>query len=240
MPLLKCGDARITQASSRRHWGDMSVRGNVRGEARENRRIFLEACGLSCQDLVCAKQSHGSRIGYVSDCERGRGAFSYDDALEDTDALVTDCRGLALAIFTADCLPVFLFDPHLPAVGIVHAGWRGSRDGITASAVRFMQDRFQSRPGELYAAFGPAIRSCCYCVGEEFEHYFSSELVTRDSRHYLDLAAVNMRQLLESGVCGKRIFDAGICTVCNSHEFFSHRASGGESGRMMSVICLRA
>jgi YfiH family protein len=212
--------------------------GNMQ-DSLSQRKSFLEGLGIDHQELVCAKQMHSDNIRYIEEADRGKGALSYDSALFDTDALITDRRNLALAIFTADCLSVFFCDPKTPAIGLVHAGWRGSKKGITAKAVAAMKECFNTKPQDLYIGLGPAIRSCCYEVGEEFTGFFPQELLVRDKRYYLDLVSVNKKQLLNSGVMEENISDCGFCTSCLNDKFFSFRREGESVGRMISVIMLK-
>ncbi len=205
-------------------------------KAREN---FLSGLGINYADLVCAKQVHASKVRYVREEDRGRGALFYDTAFSDTDAFVTDKMNLPLAVFTADCLSVFLYAQEIPAIGLAHAGWRSSRENIVMKTVKLMQDKFKVKPRKLFARFGPGIRDCCYEVGEDFRQFFSRGLKNRGQRYYLDLASINQQQLLDCGIPKDNIFDGKICTSCQNHEFFSYRREGKSCGRMMSVIMLK-
>ncbi len=230
----------LFSAFSMRISGNMSLSYGDTANALENRKNFLEGLGIDYRDLVCTKQAHGSSVKYIREADKGKGALSYDNAIFDTDALITDKKNVPLSIFTADCLPVFLYDSKTPGIGLVHAGWRGSQENITVKAVKLMQEKFNTKLEDLYASFGPAIRDCCYEVGKEFAEYFSSEcLINRDGRYYLDLAGINKKQLLAGGVQDKNIFDSKICTSCRSEDFFSYRKEGSGCGRMMSVMMLR-
>ncbi len=208
-------------------------------DALENRKNFLRQLGIDHRDLACAGQVHGNHIAYVRKADKGRGALSYDTAIPDTDALITDRRNLPLAIFTADCLSVFLHDPVTCGIGLIHAGWQSTKKGITARTIEAMQKQFKARAQDLYAGFGPAIKDCCYEVDRDFQEFFPQGLLVRDNRYFLDLVGLNLRQLLESGVRQDNILDSGICTACQNKEFFSYRKEGSSCGRMMSVIMLR-
>ncbi len=188
----------------------------------DNRREFLGALGIDYRDIVCAKQTHSDHIHLVKEGDRGKGALDPGTAFEDTDALVINIRGIPLCIFTADCLPVFLFDPQGMSVGIVHAGWKGTKKGISAKTVTFMRENLNTKPQELLAGFGPAIRGCCK---------------TEDLLN-LDIADMNKQQLLESGVLPENIFDSNICTCCSNQDYFSFYLEKQASGRMICVIML--
>jgi YfiH family protein len=205
----------------------------------KNRKGLLNSLGIDERALVCARQIHGTNIKYAQSADKGSGALNYDTAIADTDALVTDEKNLPLAVFTADCLSVFLYDCKRKAIGLAHAGWRSTKDSIVPKAINFMQQLFQTEPADLYVGFGPAIRSCCYEVGVDFKHGFNFGLIERQNKYFLDLIAVNRRQVQDAGVAPEHIFDCGECTSCRSKEFFSFRREGARSGRMMSVLMLK-
>jgi YfiH family protein len=205
----------------------------------ENRRRFLEPSGIDAGRLVCARQVHGERIACVTAADAGRGADSPESAFADTDALITDRRRVPLAIFTADCLPVFLYDAQKQVIGLVHAGWRGIKENLTGKTVHAMMKQYNCQPDDIYAGFGPAIRRCCYQVGEEFADRFKSGLVEHDGKLHLDLVKINTEQLLRRGVKRLNIFDSAICTACGNEDYFSYRRQGQSSGRGMAVLMIR-
>ncbi|MFH1355040.1 MAG: peptidoglycan editing factor PgeF [Candidatus Omnitrophota bacterium] len=240
--MIKSGffnDPQIIGAFSLRPYGNMSLSYGDTRDSLNSRKQFLRKLDINYQDLVCAKQVHSGHTECVNQGDRGKGAKSYQDAIDDTDALITDHKNLPLAIFTADCLSVFLFDAKTPAIGLVHAGWRSSKEQISAKALQSMQQRFNTGLSDLYIYFGPCIRECCNEVGEEFKEYFASDLISRDNRYFLDLVSLNKKQLLHAGVKEENLLDSGLCTFCRREEFFSYRRESDSSGRMVSVIMLR-
>ena len=166
------------------------------------------------------------------------------------DGWVTNEPELLVAIQTADCLPVLLVDPEQRVVAVVHAGWRGTIQRIAAKAVHRMQTDFGSRPSNCLAVVGPAIRKCCYEVGNEVVEAFTTEFersasffsetpgdkATRANSQCVDLAEACRDQLLDAGMAVEKIFTDGPCTACERGLFFSYRADGSGGGRMMSVI----
>jgi YfiH family protein len=147
------------------------------------------------------------------------------------DALLEDTPGAVVAVKTADCVPILLADDRRRAVAAVHAGWRGTAAHITASAVAAMRERFGTDPAGLHAAIGPAIGPCCYEVGPEVAEQFGER-----GRVRLDLAEMNRRQLLDSGVTASRIYASNLCTMCRAEEFDSFRRDGDAAGRIFSFI----
>ncbi|MDD5079879.1 MAG: peptidoglycan editing factor PgeF [Candidatus Omnitrophica bacterium] len=230
--------ALVVGVSGRGH-GNMSLNYGDTRDSLDNRKDFLGDLGIDLSRLVCAKQVHGCAVALIEEADAGKGACSYVEAIDNTDALITRQPGLALAIFTADCLPVFLYDPLTNSIGLVHAGWKGTKSGIAAETAGQMKKRFGARSGDLCAWMGPAIGGCCYQVGPEFADLFVSGLSEKENSLYLDLAAVNKEQLLSYGLKDKNISAAGQCTMCDGGQLFSYRKEGKAAGRMMSVMMLR-
>lgn len=189
-------------------------------------------------------QVHGDRIVVLDDLapERANG--------EDRpvcDGFITARPGMALAVRTADCVPLLLFDPRLRVVGMVHAGWKGTALGIASKAVEIFKSRFSSDPATLVAVIGPSIGPCCYEVGREVyraiesvcpaEQVFSPE--GPDGRRMLDLGGASRLQLVHSGLPSDNITAVPLCTVCRDDLFFSWRGQGQQSGRQVSAVMLR-
>jgi len=229
----------FTGAFSRRAFGNMSLSYGDTNGAVNNRRNFLNSLGIDYKDLVCAKQAHGNNVMYAKDEHKGRGALAYETSIPDTDGFITDFKNLPLAIFTADCLSVFLYDPARPAIGLVHSGWRGLRENIVLNAVELMRSNFNTKPSELFAGFGPCIKGCCYEVSAEFKDYFPGELVERRGRLFLDLGEANKKRLTALGVKDENIFSSCPCTFCDNENLFSFRREGKACARTLSVIMLK-
>ncbi len=184
-------------------------------------------------EVALLKQIHGNDVVLVTK------DFLVQYSLKEADGLVTAEPDVPLTIRTADCLPVFIFDPVQRAIGLAHAGWRGSRKRIIRCTLGKMKAQWGSNPGDLKVAFGPSIRGCCYKVGPEFKHYFPSETIFRGKDLYLNLSLFNKHQLLDEGVIEENIFDSGICTCCDE-RWFSYRREGEKAGRMISLMMLRS
>ena len=181
--------------------------------------------------LVALRQNHSADVV---------NAQGLRDREQEGDALVTDDLGLSIGVRTADCVPILLLDPLRRAVAAIHAGWRGSAAGIVINTVRKMTTEFATDPADVYAAIGPCIQACCYQVGVQVAQRFTAlfaewEPVT-EARN-LDLAEANRRQLESVGLRTGRIFNAGLCTACESTLFYSYRREPTNPGRMVSAIC---
>lgn len=238
-PREASSNANIVSAYSNCSFGNMSLSYGDTTKSLRNREVFLTGLGIDFRDLVCAKQIHSDRVRYITEKDKGSGAKSCEASIPDTDAFVTDKKNIPLAIFTADCLSIFLYDAAGPAIGIIHAGWRSTKEGIAAKTVKAMRELFSTYPNDLAVFFGPCIRSCCYEVGKGFDSFFANSIIRRDGRFFLDLAGQNRDELLGLGVKEQNIFDSNICTFCRSDEFFSFRKDSDACGRSMSVIMLK-
>jgi len=221
--------------------------GDSPGLVLGNRRLASQALGAGLEDMVCGEQVHGDRVQVITAADRGRGASQYGDAIPGTDALVTDCPGVLLASFYADCVPVLILDPVRRAVGLAHAGWKGTVKRIAAAAVRAMEQAFHSDPENLLAVIAPAIGHCCY----EIDRPVMQAIVqggfdpgrcsspAGDGRWRLDLPGMNREILAEAGVKRGSISLSGLCTACRPDLFFSYRGQSGICGRMASLIMLK-
>lgn len=206
-----------------------------------NRGRLLDAIGIGALgvSLTTAEQVHGTRIERVTRATAGRGASAsgLPAPVAGTDALWTTERGVPLLMMFADCVPVVLVRPSVPAVAVVHAGWRGAAAGIVGRAARALGEL----PGadDLEAYIGPHIGPCCYEVGAECLSHFGNPFVTITAASpRLDLGAVVAEDLTRSGVPEGRQCHLGICTAHNTDRFFSHRAEGltGRHGALAVIL----
>ena len=238
-PLGKFGLKGLTAAFSARLDGNMSLSYGDTRDSLENRKRFLSAISVDYRWLVCAKQVHGKNIEYITEENKGSGALEYGSSISDTDGFITDKKNIPIAILTADCLSIFVYDPVKPAIAILHAGWRGTEKNIAGEGIRKMREKFGSSPEELLVGFGPSIRSCCFEVEKGFKSSFPFGLVNRDGRIFMDIALINREQLKAGGVKEENIFDPGLCTFSGNKDFFSFRKEAESAGRMISVIMLK-
>ncbi|MCX6135387.1 MAG: peptidoglycan editing factor PgeF [Ignavibacteriales bacterium] len=203
--------------------------GDDRACVEENRRRFFGALGFASQSSAIPLQCHSDRI----ECVTGPGDY------ESCDGLITATPNLPLVITVADCLPVVLYDPMAGVVANVHAGWRGSVQGIVRKAVVLMQNQFGATPETIVAYLGPSAGVCCYEVGREVAEVFASEHhQVRGDKTYLDLKLANRDQLLRSGLKPGNIEVSAACTICASEIFHSYRRDRERSGRMMAVVSI--
>lgn len=223
--------------------------GDDEASVRENLRRLREEAELE-RPIATARQVHGDRIlaarsgGLVEvlpPTESGPDASSEITAAgEPGDAVLALEPGAAAGVRVADCVPVLLFDPDNQVGAAVHSGWRGTRLGIAARAVRALQHAAGSDPTRLVAAIGPAIGPCCYEVAPElgalFRASFGPAAVVEKARPHLDLRAAIELSLRGAGLLAERIERVGGCTACEAGAFFSHRRDKGRTGRHLAFI----
>lgn len=237
-PLEKFNISSVISAFSYRQDGNMSLSFGDTRDSLANRKKFLAGLGIDHQSLITAKQVHGNNVKYVVGKDKGMGALDYEGSVTDTDGFITDQVGVPIAILTADCLSVFIYDPARPAIAILHAGWRSTEKNIAQEGIRAMQNKFASQPKDLLVGFGPSIRSCCFEVAKDFKSNFAFGLIKRDGRVFMDIALINQRQLMDCGVSQENIFDPALCTFSDDN-FFSFRKEDKAAGRLISVIMLK-
>jgi YfiH family protein len=186
----------------------------------ENRRRLCDALAADPDAATMAMQVHGDSVVEA----RPRSIVRPGTAWEPCDGLWSDRPGLTMALLTADCLPIALCHTEgVPALAVLHVGWRGLLAGIVAAGARALG-------GELSAAVGPGIGACCYTVGEDVATAYRRRFgraVIADGR--LDLRAAADRALREAGV--ESVEHVDHCTSCEPGRFFSHRRDGGVTGR---------
>jgi YfiH family protein len=200
-----------------------------------NQRLIFATLGLKEADVVTAHQVHGNRVAPVGAGDGGR-------VIPATDGLITRSPGQALLMRFADCLPLLLYDRRTGAVGLAHAGWRGTMRNVAGETVRAMKDKLGCNPADLVAGLGPAIGVCCYQVGQDVvdaarETFSGSNVFLQmhaDGSFHFDLAGANAWQLRQAGVC--HVEFSSLCTACRTDEFFSHRAEQGRTGRFAVLL----
>ena len=202
------------------------------------------AFDIPLEQFLVVNQVHGDAIFVI---KQHGSYFSTREELN-YDAIVTNRSNLAICIKTADCVPVFIVDKVKKVIAAVHAGWRGTTLGISAKVIRLMINQYRSEPADILAAIGPSIGHCCYEVdaatAEAFRGQDNSELFLQQgpkkNKWMLDLPEANRRQILETGVPESNMEVSGYCTTCNQDMFFSHRGSGGITGRQVNFMMIKA
>ena len=201
------------------------------------------AFAIPMEQFLVVNQVHGDAIFVI----KPHGSYFSSREELNYDAIVTSRTNLAICIKTADCVPVFIVDKVKKVIAVVHAGWKGTALEISAKVIRLMQSQYRSLPADILAAIGPSIGLCCYEIDSVAADAFrqnkhSSSFLfpgTGENKWMLDLAEANRRQIMEAGVPENNIEVAGYCTTCNQNMFFSHRSSGGITGRQINFMMIK-
>jgi len=165
--------------------------------------------GMADWPLLTAQQIHGDKIATVDQ------PVARDKEFAGCDGLITNQKRIALGIHVADCCAIYIVDPKMPAIGLVHSGKKGTERAIVSKAIQQMREHFRSDPAELIVQLSPCIRP---------PHY------------EIDFAAKIIEQCRAAGA--KNIHDPGVCTACDTDRYYSYRAEKGKTGRMLALLGL--
>ncbi len=205
---------------------------------RENLLRAFQALGRPFQSRYDTWLVHGARV-VQAPLPRGRRMPPLQ-----ADAIITHSPQVTLLMRFADCLPILVYEPHRRVLGMAHAGWRSTAQGVAMALVEALVQAYDARPTDMVAVLGPTIGPDHYEVGpevhqamlaafgEEAETWFRS----RGDRFTLDLWEANAWQLRQVGVGTVRT--SGLCTACDTDRWFSHRAEKGRTGRFPALMAL--
>ncbi len=223
-------------------WQSLNVGGNVGDDpkaVRRNHELMYAALGLSERRACTVWQVHSADVVMVVGPVLGRRWLAL------ADGMITDRPDTPLAMRYADCTPLLFHDPTKGVIGIAHAGWRGTVQGMAGQMVAALIQAYGCKPSDIQAGIGPSIGPDRYQVGEDVvravnDYFGTTEGLIRhnpsDSTTYFDLWAANRLDLERAGV--EQIELAGLCTAQRTDEFFSHRAEHGRTGRFGAVLSL--
>ncbi len=205
----------------------------------KNLELSSKTFGFRKTNLLTVNQVHSGRV--ISVESPGK-----DYSNIQADAIITKQEWTPIAILTADCVPILLFDRATRAVGAVHAGWKGTVKGIASATVQAMKKKYGSDPARIMAAIGPAIGPCCYEVSTDVSDAFKDKFgshsgISNKDRNTcsIDLKTANKVELQEAGLKAENIDILKQCTSCNNEIFFSYRKDNKETGRQLSFIMLK-
>ncbi|MCU0431216.1 MAG: peptidoglycan editing factor PgeF [Cytophagaceae bacterium] len=201
----------------------------------QNREYLRDAIGA--EHLVIPMQTHSDRFAWVN---RTNALGSFPE----TDALLCKEEGIAIAVMSADCVPILFFDTQARMVAAVHAGWRGTCAGIVGKVLQAMWEA-GARPESTLAYIGPSISQKEYEVGPEviqaFQHFPAPERILESKptgKALCNLWEANLQIMLEHGIPGKNIEQSGICTASRTDLFYSARKEKPQTGRFAAGIML--
>lgn len=198
--------------------------------AIDDLRRIVEKKEGELEQVIGMEQVHGGDVRAIMQA-------SSDLIVPGVDGLTTGLTGVALTMRSADCLPVFIYDPKNQWIGLAHAGWRGIRAGVISHLVQAMKVAGVN-PKNCLAALGPAIGPCCYEVGAELESWAGRWLKRAGGKLYFDLPKAALEQLSKAGF-PQDIPGPAACTACHLHICHSFRREAAGAGRLLSSIALQ-
>lgn len=221
----------LVHGFSTREFGNMRAMGMP-----ESLKEFSSFLKIDPQKIVRMNQVHSSTVTWVTQVP--------ELGVDDTDGMLTSAKELFLSVITADCVPVFFYDPKKNHVGAIHAGWRGVYKQIVKKAVAKLIEK-GSDPSDILVGIGPCIRLCCYAIAQEHAEMFRSKfpewqdvLLLREGKIFLNLPKLVQYQLQLEGIPVTNMEDAEICTF-ESKDLYSYRREGEDFGEFIGVIGLR-
>lgn len=224
------------------------TRGDKKEAVDENFQRIAGIMGGMVSDFVLSDQTHTTNIREVTAKDKGKGVVKARDYKE-IDGLITNEKGIILATFYADCVPLFLVDKKHWAIGLSHSGWRGTVGKMGECTLLAMEAAYGTKPEDVTVGIGPSICKECYEVGDEVADAFAEAFPKKwlpeilfskgGGKYFLDLWKANYYVFVMAGVPEKQIAVTDICTCCNPDYLFSHRASKGKRGNLGAFLCLK-
>ena len=205
--------------------------GDEKDKVLENRTEFYSSFGLTPDNVAYQKQTHSDIVTVVD-----KGGF-----IGESDAIITVEKNIGLAVSSADCTAIFLYDKDKEIIAAVHSGWRGTQKQILAKTLIRMQEEFGARSQSIFAYIAPSISQMNYEVGKEVAELFETKyLIYKNNKIYLDVAGNNYDMLLNSGVPEKQIEMSNLCSFAEKDLLHSYRRDRQKSGRAFGLIVMGA
>ena len=228
--------------------------GDTPDAVAENRKRLAQMLGVDSHRLTCGEQVHGVGVTRVTEELVGRGAFSWDDSIPDSDAIHTNLVEVPLLLLVADCVPVLIYDAAHHAVAVVHAGWRGAIAHIVERTMDSMHDAYGTLPKDCYLFIGPSIGEDSFEVSEEIAEQFRQDMsalglsqvdeVVRYIQRaeqltpHVDLKGYIAACVVHKGVPLKQVSVSSTDTM-TTDGCYSYRRDHGRTGRMAMFAVLR-
>lgn len=238
------------------------------GDSIDNVRKNFELYGKASRhnNFMLSKQTHTTNVLKVSEEHIGMG-LTKEMTYDNVDGLVTNMKGVTLSTFYADCVPLYFYDPVNKAIGLSHAGWRGTVGNMVESTLNVMKKEFNTNPEDVISAIGPSICVNCYEVSSDVAYEFinafeiSEDIIVNikdntdiddkamdmnriiykgeNDKYFLNLWAANYINMVKSGIKPENISIPDMCTNENKDILFSHRGLNGKRGNLGAFLMLK-
>lgn len=206
--------------------------------------MMQKLLGGENQPIVLLNQRHTAAVALLTEIAEPASIDEPACVYDSTDAIVCTKPGITCAIFTADCVPIFVVDTRCRIFGLAHAGWKGTLHGITTNLISQMIEA-GADPQHMTAWIGPSVSGKNYEVSSEMIEWFSQTFASEREAgcefaegRLLDLPLLNSCLLEKAGIAPSRIFNSAICTFRNHTAFHSYRADGERAGRIVSLMSM--
>ena len=217
---------------------------NKNEKAKENYKKICDELNIDYKNIVNTKQNHTDNIQIINNkINKDKPDFNM---YEDTDGLITNKKGIALATINADCILLVFYDPVKKVIANVHSGWRGTLKRISEKTVNKMGKEYECNPKDIICCMSPSIRKDHFEVDndvynlfyEEFKMLPNTEKIfeQKNNKWHIDTIQINKDILKVQGLKEANIIDSGICSVCNKDIIHSYRAHGENAGRATQII----
>ena len=204
--------------------------GDEKDKVNKNRVEFSKSIGIDYNSIAYQKQIHSDIITVVEK----------SGVCGKSDAMITVKKNLGLAIGTADCCAIFIYDSVQNLIAAVHSGWRGTSKKILLKVLQKLSNDFNSQPHDLICYLSPSISQQNYEVGKEVAELFDSKyLKSVNNKFLLDILKINKDILLNFGVRKNNIQVSILCTYEYSSVLHSYRRDGKQSGRAWGIIAMK-
>ncbi len=197
---------------------------------KENRMAFTKELGLDISQIAFQKQIHSDIITIVNK----------PGIIGESDAMITSKKNLGLAISSADCTPIFIYDNINKVIAAVHSGWRGTQKKILSKTIKRLINDFNSKPENLIVYIGPSIHQKNYEIGEDVAELFNSKYLLKvNNKIFLDVLNVNLNQFKELNIPKEQIEVSDLCSFEEKNLLHSYRRDGKNSGRSLGIIAIK-
>jgi len=197
---------------------------------KENREKFFSKLGLNESSIAYQKQVHGDNINIVNkggDCG-------------ESDAMITTEKNLGLALSSADCCTIYIYNPQKNLIAAVHSGWRGTSKKILLKVLKHLSENYACDPADLICYLGPSISQNNYELGEDVARQFEEKYLDRQQdKFFLNISKINYDILVNFGVVKNNIQASHLCSYEYSTILHSYRRDGKYSGRAFGVFAMK-
>lgn len=224
---------------------DKSVDINYSKQSRDEiRGILQDMSDYQFKKIISSRQTHTNNVVVINE-------DNLDYELQDVDGVITKLKGVALTIATADCQSIILYDKKNEVIGNIHSGWKGTLNKILNNGINLMIKEFYSNVEDIIVCIGPSIMGCCFEVDKDVVDMFTNnfddieefiklgEVRDGKQKYYIDTIGINKRELINLGILKENIYLSNVCTKCSSDTYYSYRVQGQDSGRNVTLVCMK-